>query len=134
MRIRSIWQGGTIFWRIFAASDNVLAIGLRDGLLSPGQDVEIHGPADLKVEIKRDGLFGKILVPAAEIYSNNDRLLLNGDGHLVRVPPTTLSSSWSGPIYWRMVLPAGTINLVGYAEGAVTAGQEGGINSGKLPQ
>jgi len=100
MLLRSLYSGGTVFWRTFRKTDSVQLIGLKDGVLPRGRTVTYNHPAgEFKLEIKR--LSGEMLHTAdTHIFSNEDELIVlaNGTlGRILRVDPAQMPESTPPP-------------------------------------
>jgi endonuclease/exonuclease/phosphatase family metal-dependent hydrolase len=89
MQLANGFMLGPIYWRIFDPGDTAFVGGVREGTLRPGAPpLDYNHPSGrFKIEIKRDGIFGRVLVSAGEIFANADQLNLTAAGRLERVAP-----------------------------------------------
>jgi hypothetical protein len=78
-----------VFWRIFKADDTAYAFGLYESLLDPNQTGSWRDDSfpDIKVEVKLNDIFGKILARAGGKFKMTDDLVFTKDGNLQVAEP-----------------------------------------------
>lgn len=130
MQLTSRWGWGPVFWRVFSASDTSFAVGLAEGLLKPDQTATIEAPghARLKLEVKRDGLLGRVLLAAGPLFEAGAVFEVEPNGHVAHLathPPLAapLYNALDGALHWRSFLQSDSTYAVGLAEGALPSGQ-----------
>lgn len=130
MHLTSHWSWGRVFWRVFDANDTTYGVGLIDGFAQPDQTVAIEAPghARLKLEVKRDGLVGRVLLAAGPVWDAGSVFEVASDGKVAHVdtnPPLAvpLHNELDGPLYWRAFLQSDTLYAAGLAEGVIPAGK-----------
>jgi hypothetical protein len=130
MQLTSRWSWGPVFWRVFDASDVTYFMGLSDGILQPDQTaiIEAPGHAQLKLEVKRDGVLGRVFLAAGPVWEAGGVFEVASDGkvaHVDTLPPIALAlqNDLDGRLYWRTFTRTDTTYAVGLAEGIVKAGQ-----------
>lgn len=68
----------TVVWRTFNSADTAYLIGNMEGVLLPGQFLDIDHPCGrFQIELKREGIGGGWVVRPGEVFSNTDNLVLN---------------------------------------------------------
>ena len=60
MKIRSDYPG-KVFYRFFNSDDSWYWVGLFEGTISQGEEIELAPPSPYQVEFKKNGLFGEFL-------------------------------------------------------------------------
>jgi hypothetical protein len=138
----SRWSFGKVYWRTFHPDDTAYAVGLADGILAAGQSVVLQSGdlAELKLELRQDGLFGTPLIRPDRRWRAGDQLTLTDDGlanHGVVVLPVVrpphpvevlrLTSAWPTPVFWRVFDETDRSYVVGLAEGVVQPGQTAAV-------
>lgn len=100
-----------IYWRIFNVDDTVYAFGVADGIIKPGAEKIFEDKDVFKLEIKEDGLFGKVLEGAnsGKIYTNQVEINVDGNGGINEVVRGSYQSDWNKIVFGSFI--AGTYTL-----------------------
>lgn len=83
-----------LFWRTFNEHDTVYWVGLREGILSTGQSVDINHPLPAwQLELKQYNLQGPFVMEPGRLYTNEDNLIVSYSGQVkAAASPTAVTS------------------------------------------
>jgi hypothetical protein len=104
MQIKSSYPK-KIFWRIFDRTDTAFVVGREEGTVDPrgtGTTKNTKSGDIVKLEVKEDGLFGRVLLPASKsfLYSDMAAVEVGTDGKLTFVSGATVERWARAVVYY----------------------------------